>query len=117
MELTSLILEKYAGGQMEIQDQTEEYLYRGELKSISIKDDGIHVEFVWVAEGKGFPPFPHRWVNINTLKYVAGLYVYMPSNIGDGRIALQSQISNELVVLYPPDGSKLDIAKIEGLEI
>jgi hypothetical protein len=93
----------YIGGQMEVRNPVEEYFFRGEIETI-------------FAKGEGYPPFPKRWVKSDRLDYEAKLGIYQISDIGDGRIALLSPVSNETVVLFPPNGSKLDPSKVEGLE-
>lgn len=125
MKLTSKMLAQYVGGQMEIQNQGEGYIYRGEVKAIVLEGNELRVEFVWVAKGEGFPPLPKKWVKDDKLDYVISLEIYSVSNIGpsggevggDDRICFNSSIVGELAVLYPPNGSKLDPAKVEGLQL
>lgn len=119
MKLTQKKVVQYAGGQIEVQNPAERYLYRGEIATITVGGKGddaiLRVTLNWMAKGEGFPPLPDRWVNDDQLSYDASLLVYSAANIGDGRIALNSFIVGETVVLYPPGGSKLDPAKVEGL--
>jgi len=110
---------------MEIQNEGEEYLYRGEIKAIVVEDGELRVQFAWVAKGEGYPPLPSRWVNDTKLDYATSLEICSASNIGSSghdkgggdRICINSPIVGEVIVLYPPDGSKLDPAKVEGLVI
>lgn len=114
-------LARFKGGQLEVQNAQERYLYRGEIKDIKVEGGNLAVEFNWLAEGKGYPPVPEKWVNDEPRSYEASLEIYTISDIGpspDGggnRLSLQSSIVGEIVVLYPPDGSKLDPTKVEGL--
>lgn len=117
MELTPEILDRYTGGQAEIQNAKEGYLYRGEIQEISIKSGSLVIRFAWLAKGEGFPPFPDRWVNCTHLDYTAGLLLYSASDIGSDRIALSCRPTDELTVLYPAGGSTLDPAEVEGLEL
>ena len=124
MRLTDGTVAPYQGGQMEIQNVGEGYLYRGEIATIEVRNGRLHVTFAWVVKGEGGPPIPDRWVKDDHRDYVADLDIYAVSNIGpseeDGvdkggdRLLLQSDISGEMVVLYPPDGSKFDPSQIEG---
>jgi hypothetical protein len=116
LKLTAAAVAKYVGGQMEIQNHNERYLYRGEIDSITVEDDLLQVTFAWLAKGEGFPPIPKKWVKDEKRDYVASLGVYIASDIGDGRLCLDSPIVGELVVLFPPNGSKLDPSKVEGLQ-
>ena len=63
MELTNEILAKYIGGDMEIQNSFEEYLFRGPIASAVITEDmTLKVKFKWLAKGVGFPPLPEKWI-------------------------------------------------------
>ncbi len=120
MKLTSADVAGFVGGQAEIQNQVERYLFRGEIESIVVEDGDLKIKFSWMAKGEGFPPLPNKWVKEDNLDYSASLEIYSVSNIGPGteggdRMCLNSMIVGENVILYPPDGSKLDSAKVEGL--
>lgn len=125
MRLTTENLARFIGGQMEIQNQEEEYLYRGEIKTITVENNEVRVKFAWCAKGEGFPPMPTHWVKNENLEYAASLEIFAVNNIGPSdhgvgggdRICLNSPIVGELAVLYPSDGSKLDPAKVEGLKL
>lgn len=125
MQVTSEMLARFVGGQMEIQNQGEGYIYRGEVKTIAVENNELKAQFAWVAKGEGFPPFPNKWVKDDNLDYAASLEIYSASNIGPSggevgggdRLCFNSSIVGETVVLYPPDGSKLDPAKVEGLSL
>ena len=115
MQVDSKLLAKYVGGQMEIQNQSARYIYRGEVAAIIAEDNQVLVKFVWLAMGEGFPPVPHRWVKTDRLGFAMNLMLYRPSDIGDECLCFNSSLSGELVVLFPPGGSKLDPAKVRGL--
>lgn len=115
MEITTETLSRFVGGQLEIQNQNEGYLYRGEIESIEVDNDSIKVKFAWLAKGEGYPPLPERWVNDENLDYVVSRMLSSASDIGDGRVSINVSIVWELLVFFPPDGSKLDPAKVEGL--
>lgn len=123
MDLTTQMVATFIGGQMEIQNLNEGYLFRGEIKAIAVEDNELRVEFAWLAKGEGYPPVPNRWVKDDRLDYTASLEIYSVSDIGPSgdeigggtRICLNSSIVGEMAVLYPPNGSKLDAARVEGL--
>ena len=117
MEVTNEILARFVGGQMEIQNQGEGYLYRGEVEAIAVEDNELQAKFTWLAKGEGFPPLPKKWVKDDQLDYAASLEIYTPSDIGDGRLCFNSSIVGETVVLYPLNGSRLNPAKVEGLSL
>lgn len=122
MQVTTATLQRFVGGQMEIQNQGEKYLYRGEINTIAVEDDELRVTFTWIAKGEGFPPLPKRWVVTAARPYAVSLLIVAVSDIGPGqdggnRISGYAAIAGELFVLYPPDGSKLDPAKVVGLQL
>lgn len=123
MRFTQEMLSRYVGGQMEIQNEIERYILRGEIAQVALEGDELSVRFAWLAKGEGYPPLPERWANKEELDYGLTLMEGFTSisdigpshDGGSSRIAIQSIISNELIVFFPPDGSKLDPAKVEGL--
>ena len=116
MTLTHKAVQAYVGGQAEIQNSLENYLYRGEIQSIDIVNKELKIMFAWVGKMTGGVNSPTgQWIKDDRLDYAASLEIYNVSDISLKRIALNSFIVGELVVLFPPDGSKLDKSKIEGL--
>ena len=94
-------IKSYVGGIMEIQNRAEGYLYRGSIKSISIENEYLNVEFSSLKKGVGYPPIPSKWVEDGQRNYSASLSIYSVSDIGNGRTGLQSAITDELAVLFP----------------
>jgi len=98
---------------------------RGEIKTIEVVGDELRVMMNWCARGEGFPPIPKRWVAEKRLDYGLSLDICSVSNIGPSsevigggdRICINCSIVGELTVLYPADGSKLDPARVEGLNL
>ncbi len=115
MEITTEALSRFAGGQLEIQNKNEGYLYRGEIENIEVDDDSIRVKFAWLAKGEGYPPVTERWVNENKLDYAVSRELSIATDLSGGRVAINVSVVWELLVFFPPDGSKLDPAKVEGL--
>jgi hypothetical protein len=115
MELTSDIVDRYKGGQMEIQNQGEGYLYRGEIEDIYVSGENLTVKFAWRAKAKGFPVLVEGWVNDDEdLGYTANLTLYA-ATINNDRLILSSPIIGEMVAIFPPGGSRIDPARVEGL--
>lgn len=124
MQLTTEMLAKYVGGQMEIQNEGEGYLFRGEVREIAVAGNDLRVAFAWLAKGEGFPPFPTGgWVATDPRDYAVDLSICSANNIGPSggevggsdRLCITVPITGEVVVLYPPDGSKLDRSQVAGL--
>lgn len=117
MNLTTEALRRFVGGQIEVHNQGEGYVYRGEISTAVVANKEFRATCAWLAKDVGL----ERWVNDTQLSYVASLEIYTVSDIGPGmeggsRLCLESGIVGELVILHPPDGSKLDRTKVEGLE-
>lgn len=108
-------LSRFVGGQIEVQNQEEGYLYRGEIKAIRVEGEGddtkLTVELNWMAKAEGFPP--ERWVISDSKPYQASLLIYSVSDIGDDRLCLYSPIIGEMTVLFPKGGSTLERSKVE----
>jgi hypothetical protein len=123
VRLTNDLLCGFVGGQMEIQNSNENYIFRGEIKTIAVVGENLVAKFAWLAKGKGDLPMIEGWVKDDDLDYSINLGICSVNNIGssDGeigggdRICITSPIVGEIIVLYPPNGSKLDPAKVEGL--
>ncbi len=116
----SVDLSRFIGGEAEIQNSVEDYLYRGEIASIKIERNTLVIEFAWFAKNRGGPlggekGFSMEWDNESNLHYAAGLDIYSPSNLSDGRLAFESWMTGELLVLFPVDGSKMNPEGIHGL--
>ncbi|MDO8470883.1 MAG: hypothetical protein Q7S63_02820 [bacterium] len=120
-ELTAEVLSRFKGGQLEIQNRAEHYLYRGEIAEVALDEkDQLKVKFAWLAEFKD-----GGWVNDEDLDYSLTLWFDKEANrpfvsvekIADDRLMIHGapMLMNEVLVFFPPDGSKLDRAKVVGL--
>ena len=119
MRLTTQDVERFIGGQIEIQNEDKGYIYRGEVEAIAVVDNMLMANCTWVAKGEGFPPFPKRWVREDRFISMS-LELYSPSDIdhGDPKVGfcIYSFVCGEMVSLLPSDGSRLDLATVEGLQ-
>ena len=117
MQTESTVWTVFVGGQMEIQNSIKGRLYRGEIKSIALEDNLLWVRFVWLAKCEGFPNPPGRWIRRDCLDYTADLDFYAQLDIGDGCVCFNSPVLENAIILHPPNGSKLNPAKVEGLTL
>lgn len=116
MELTDQLAGTFRGGQAEIQNSAEGYIFRGEIKTITVKDSTLEIRFAWLGKGVGWPPLPTKWVRDDNLDYALGLYACSVSKLSGGdRLCLNSHLVGEIVILFPPGDGGLDRAKVEGL--
>ncbi len=125
MNLTTELLTPFIGGQIEIQNEGQGYLYRGQIKSGRVTSGELVIELDWMGKCEGFPSSPSKWVKDDTEDWAISLQISGVSNIGPSRpeigggdrICINCPSIGELIVLYPADGSKLDPARIEGLQL
>lgn len=119
MQLTTETLQRFVGGQLEIHNPDEHYLYRGEIESAEVEPGGVgdkgtlKIRFRWFAKmGADYKWHPHP-----DLDYEASLYLMSAHDISDDRIHYSLMFVGESGTFYPPDGSKLDPNDVEGLAI
>jgi hypothetical protein len=115
MELTQEVIGRMVGGQLEVQNRNEGYLYRGEISAVKLEGEGdsleLIVSFSWFAKMES----DFEWSATEPKPYKVSLLIYSVSDIGEGRIFLSSWIIGENTTIFPPDGSKLDPNKVKGL--
>lgn len=127
MRLTTQVVERFKGGQMEIRNLNESCVYRGKIETIVVENNELRVKFAWLAKGEGFPPIVQKWINDDCLDCEVSLDTYLVRDSassghdtsGDSRICLSSSsiFIDEIVELFPPNGSMLDPANVEGLRL
>lgn len=120
MKLTTEIVQRYVGGQLEIQNMSEHYVYRGEIETAEVvgvdptdsTSGALKIRFKWLAKmGEG------GWHAQENLDYNASMILLHASDIGQGRIHYSLTFSGESATFFPPGGSKLDPARVIGLEL
>lgn len=123
MEITTELLQRFVGGQAAIQNLSAMFIFRGEIRKIDIEGSMLVINYAWLAKGSGFPEPPKRWIKIKAWPYAVDMLTHAAADIGPSpegggnRICLTAPIIGETIVLYPPDGSKLDAGRVEGLEL
>ncbi len=121
MKLNTAMFAACIGGQLEIQNREEGYLFRGEIRGVVVENDQLTVTFAWLAKNDGTPTRPStEWTMDTRNDYNASLSIYDSSNTGEGLICLYSAITHEMIVFFPKgytnhDGeeSKLDRARVK----
>lgn len=123
MRPTTETLAPFIGGQLEIQNRTEDYLFRGEIARVEVVDGNVKVRFAWLARNDGTPIRPNaEWTASDRFDYEASLEIYSVREPDqDGRVFMMSNIVDELGVFFPrgyaPHGEpcQLDRSKVKGL--
>lgn len=111
MELTTEIVKRYEGGQLEIQNPNENYLYRGEIERAWVDNGTMHVRFKWLAKFGD----DGKWYANDKPEYSISLEFTSARMIGDNRILYSVMYVGERGTFFPPDGSKLDRNRVIGL--
>ena len=113
MDLTTEVVSAFAGGQLETQNDIENYIYRCEIERAWIEDEALRVRFKWLAT----LGLDYEWhVADESLDYSMSLMLISASDIGQGRIHYSPRYGGERGTFFPPEGSKLDPAKVIGLQ-
>ena len=115
--VTTEALQPFIGGQLEIQNPGEKYLYRGEIATAEVEDGEVRVMWAWVAKAVGFPPVPKSWANHEPRPWNTDITLFAAvKEIGEGRLMINTAFG-EIAVFFPRGGSMLDPAKVEGLQL
>ena len=127
MKIQTNDLQRFVGGQIEIQDLGEGYLFRGEIASIEIKSEektpllegldnygDLVVQLNWYAKMENASA---GWKVSDEKTYTASLPIYSVTSIGQNRLILLGTYTREVVTLFPKGGSALDPKKVAGLKL
>lgn len=113
MEFDTKRLAAFKGGQIEIHNEGEGYLYRGEVTDAEVSDSSMSVMLGWLARSKEYPP-TGEWVMDTKPMYELSTLFCDIVDLGDGRLMLLSYAVGERVVFFLPGHSDFDTSKIEG---
>jgi hypothetical protein len=101
--------EDLIGGDIESQEGGA--VYRGPLSKIRREGDHIYFESPWCAKNYG-----EGWKNWHITSCSVNAAATTPQDIGDGRVFFQMPYLG-VCTIFPKGGSKLDPAKVEGLDV
>jgi len=97
-------LEKYIGGQAEIKNLGEGYLFRGRIERITIDNRELKIKFEWLAKKRDHYSSSQKWFITNLTEYVVGYEIYSQcKNVGKNRLSLGSAIASDKIILFPPE--------------
>lgn len=119
MKLTTEIVRPFIGGQAEILNRGEGYVYRGEIATAIVESNQLRITFVWLAKNV----VSECWVKSDTHHdRVISLTTCIVEKIGPGtkggdRLCIRDTMTGEAVVLFPLDGSNLNREMVVGLEL
>ncbi|MBP7134679.1 hypothetical protein KBA73_05685 [Patescibacteria group bacterium] len=109
MQIDTLTFSTFIGGQLEIQNRLEEYLFRGEIASACVESTLLKIRFAWCAKNDGSPDAPSAdWTNDPNLNYEASLELYNAYVIDGGRLCFDSAVVGERCVFFPKGYTNLE---------
>lgn len=98
------------GGDLETQE--DGCVYRGPIDGIEMKDGQVHISSPWVAR---LLPEKGEWEKWENNPFFITAELSPPQDIGHGRIHFDIPMLG-CATIFPKGGSKLDPAKVAGLE-
>lgn len=119
MELTREIAERYVGGQLEVQDPSKRFLYRGEIATCTVTNDTLVITLKWAAKAESYPPISTEWANDpHHREFQADLMVWEVTDAaGWGRLYLNTRDASEVAVLFLPGDEVLAPSRVKGLNL
>jgi len=101
------------GGDIEAQECGD--VYRGPIESITIDGDMVIIKSAWMAKLPNGLHGSGEWEKWGITQLVFNAKFIKPQDIGSGRIFFQMPTLG-VATIFPKGGSKLDPAKVKGLE-
>ena len=102
----------FVGGDLETQE--DGFIYRGPIKRIWVEDGKLIIVSSWSARmPKDMSSGWSVYENHNLIKSIG---TFQPVVIGEGRVQFVLPLLG-FAVIFPKGGSKLDPAKVDGLEV
>jgi hypothetical protein len=116
MKLSPERVAAFVGGELEIHNSAENYLYRGPITSIVLEGDELRFELKWMAINNGGPNKPtEMWTMSTDEAYPTSLTVLSISD-APGQLTVCSR-HGERGILFPPRGNKLSPGRIRSLTV
>ena len=101
---------------MEVQNQGEGYLYRGEIETIEVYHGSLTVSLAWNAKEEGYPVPTGRWMVHEDLDFAVTLEFCSVTESGK-RMVIQNTGIGEIATLFPKGGSRLNPNQVEGMQL
>ena len=132
-EVTTETLAPFVGGQLEVQNGAEGYVFRGKVESAVVRGHDLLVRFAWTVWGEGYPPRPKRWVLRDGVDYelriaadtdsvvpslIPSLATAVEVGFGSGEpecLCIVSVVTGEWVVFFRPGISEIAPGMVDGV--
>ncbi len=91
----------YRGGQIEVHNAREDYLFRGQINKLILKDDVLIITLAWITNARGHAQ-SLRWVRAEVRAHQVKLEEYELIPTQDASLRFQSPSIGELIILSLP---------------
>ncbi|MBI2038238.1 MAG: hypothetical protein HYT15_04960 [Candidatus Magasanikbacteria bacterium] len=99
----------------EIETQEGEFVFRGPIASVEVRDDGlVYFQVAWAAQ----KPISMEggWVKHETTSFVASADVSV-EDIGEGKLHFRTSFAESGTIFLKGSGNKLDPRRVRGLRV
>ncbi len=96
IEPTQEMLSKFIGGQHEVHDKRNTYVYRGEIQNMTLCEGTISITYVWQAK-----LVDGIWYEVKPETYATDITVSLFAARRDGVLCYQTTIIGEIGTLFP----------------
>lgn len=122
MRINQEIAKRFVYGQIETSKTGRQYVLRGDIEIIVISNGQLEIVCHWVALKDTSKSSTGKWVvcKIRSFKYVVAHYHYNEDRfaaIGVLELTNPDDPYEDQIMLYPPDGDRLDPKHVEGIEL
>jgi hypothetical protein len=121
MHLTQVVASRFVFGQVETRKKGRQYILRGDIEIIVTNQGTLDIVCHWVAIKDTSNHSPHSWVlcKLRNFSYQIDQYRYDEDELketGVLRLTNPNDPYEDEILLYTPDGSRLDPQHVEGIE-
>ena len=121
MHLTQTVASRFSYGQVETRKKGRQYILRGDIEIIVTNQGTLDIVCHWVALKDTSKSKPHRWVlcKLRTFSYQIDQYSYDEQELNETgvlRLVNPDDPYEDEILLYPPEGNRLDPKHVDGIE-
>lgn len=122
MRINQEIARRFTFGQIETRKRDRQYILRGDIEIIVIGNGRLEIVCHWVALKDISESSDGKWTSchIRSFAYVVDQYHFDEQRLQEtGTLELTNPNDpyEDQIVLYPPDGDRLDPRHVEGIEL
>ncbi len=111
------IIQRYIGGEFEIEDFRNDLVYRGPIRSAEVDDDDVIIEFDWLARNDGgYRNYSASWTLVENKEFRFNLKHCQFGFPGEGNFGIRHIDGDDLLIFTPQSGRKLSQSCVKGLQ-